>query len=241
MDEVWARLREPFPAEHIEWRIGRSGVKNGKPWAMVLAYVTNRAIMDRLDEVVGPDNWWNEYQKAPVADGMMCGLSICLPDGRIVTKWDGAEKTDVEPLKGCISGAMKRAAVLLGIGRYLYDLEEGFANIHEGGRFRGAAKDPADPKKRITFKWDPPPLPEWALPPKRENKTDRERDALLKWIRTQYDAAPEEMEIRIDGGISPMKAYVRGVAEEMKGNYALARLVADAISETTGERFTPPA
>ena len=39
-------LNEPFPVEDIEWRIQQSGDKNGKPWAMVLAYVTNRAIME---------------------------------------------------------------------------------------------------------------------------------------------------------------------------------------------------
>ena len=42
-------------------------------------------------------------------------------------KWDAAENTQVEAVKGGRSGAMKRAAVQWGIGRYLYNLEEGFA------------------------------------------------------------------------------------------------------------------
>ncbi|EPF6937558.1 Rad52/Rad22 family DNA repair protein, partial [Salmonella enterica subsp. enterica serovar Typhimurium] len=38
-------LDEPFAAEDIEWRIQQSGkTRDGKLWAMVLAYVTNRAI-----------------------------------------------------------------------------------------------------------------------------------------------------------------------------------------------------
>ena len=45
------RLRDPFAPGDIEWRVQTAGEKNGKPWARVLAYVTNRAIMDRLDEV----------------------------------------------------------------------------------------------------------------------------------------------------------------------------------------------
>ena len=50
-----ARLRDPFAPEDIEWRVQQAGEKNGRPWARVLAYVTNRAIMERLDEVVGPE------------------------------------------------------------------------------------------------------------------------------------------------------------------------------------------
>ena len=75
-----------------------------------------------------------------------------------ITKWDGAENTDVEGVKGGLSGAMKRAAVQWGIGRYLYGLEETFAIINERGRFRGRTKD------QKPFRWDPPELPEWALP-----------------------------------------------------------------------------
>ena len=43
-------LKNCFPAEDIEWRVQRSG-KTGKGyWAVVLAYVTNRAIQQRLDD-----------------------------------------------------------------------------------------------------------------------------------------------------------------------------------------------
>jgi hypothetical protein len=155
-------LKKPFPADEIEWRIGRSGVKpDGSPWAMVLAYVTNRAIMDRLDTVCGPENWCNRFDKAPDG-GVMCGISIRIGE-EWVTKWDGAENTDIEGVKGGLSGAMKRSGVQWGIGRYLYGLEEGFANIHEKGRFRAKAK--SNSGQEVKFKWDPPALPGWALPP----------------------------------------------------------------------------
>ena len=60
-------LKKPFPVDDLEWRIQRSGIgnKTGKPWAMVLCYITNRAIQDRLDEVCGPENWKNEYLPGP--------------------------------------------------------------------------------------------------------------------------------------------------------------------------------
>lgn len=150
-----SKLAEPFPASDVEWRVGRAGEKNGKVWAMCLAYITNRAIMERLDEAVGPENWCNEFREAPHG-GVLCGISIRVDDGW-VTKWDGAENTDIEGVKGGLSGSMKRAGVQWGIGRYLYNLEEGWANVHPNGAHSGKA----DGK---WFKWDPPELPTWALP-----------------------------------------------------------------------------
>lgn len=151
-----SRLGEPFPETDIEWRIQQCGEKNGRAWALVIAYVTNRAIQHRLDEVVGPENWKNEFLPGPCG-GVMCGLSIRIGD-EWVTKWDGAENTDVEGVKGGFSAAMKRAAVQWMIGRYLYALEETFAVISERGRHRGRTKD------QKVFRWDPPALPDWALP-----------------------------------------------------------------------------
>lgn len=150
------KLKEPFYPEDIEWRVQASGEKDGKVWARVLAYVTNRAIMDRLDAAVGPANWMNEYQKAPDG-GVMCGLSIKIA-GEWVTKWDGAENTNIEGVKGGLSGAMKRAAVQWGIGRYLYKLEAGFANIDPAGAHSDKLKN------GNWFRWNPLPLPEWAVP-----------------------------------------------------------------------------
>ena len=147
-------LKKPFSAQDIEWRVQRSGFKNGKVWAMVLAYVTNRAIMDRLDETVGPQGWCNKFEPGPNG-GIVCGLSIKVGD-EWITKWDGADNTGIEAIKGGLSTAMKRSAVQWGIGRYLYDLDVVFANVHEGGAHSGKLKDDT------WFKWDPPPLPEWA-------------------------------------------------------------------------------
>jgi hypothetical protein len=167
---AWEKLKAPFPADQIEWRIGRSGEKNGKVWATCLAYLNNRAIMDRLDNVAGPANWKNEYVPGPTG-GVLCGISIRVlrdygdPQTEATTyewvcKWDGAENTDIEAVKGGISDSMKRAAVQWGIGRYLYHLDEGFAEISENGKFRAQTKD------KKPFRWNPPQLPAWALPAK---------------------------------------------------------------------------
>ena len=60
MCELSRKLQAPFSSEDVEWRAQRSGVRNGKPWAMMLAYITNRAIQQRLDEIFGVMGWKND-------------------------------------------------------------------------------------------------------------------------------------------------------------------------------------
>ena len=159
--ERLGKLRLPFAAEDIEWRVQRSGMKDGRPWAMVLAYVTNRAIMDRLDYVLGPENWCNRFEGGPDG-GIVCGISIRIGD-EWVTKWDGADNTAVEAVKGGLSSSMKRAAVQWGIGRYLYRLEPMWADFNDNGKNRDGIKT-GEGDKKLWFKWDGPRLPPWALP-----------------------------------------------------------------------------
>lgn len=151
-------LSKPFPASDIEWRVGRCGTNNNQVWAMVLAYINARAVMDRLDDVVGIGNWKDRYWTEGKA--VMCGLSIKIGD-EWIEKIDGAEETDIEAVKGGLSSALKRAAVKWGIGRYLYNLEEGFAKIVDKNA-KGATY--AKTKEGTVFYWLPPELPKWALP-----------------------------------------------------------------------------
>ena len=91
LKKIQRELKQPFSSHDLEWRVQQSGIgKNGKPYAMVLAYVTNRAIMNRLDEVVGIENWRNEFLPLPnsIGEGALCGISLKI-DGEWVTKYDG--------------------------------------------------------------------------------------------------------------------------------------------------------
>lgn len=130
------QLQQPFAPEDIEWRVQQAGMKKtNEPWVKVLAYVTNRAIQARLDDLFSPFGWRNEYKDAPCG-GVMCGISIKSDDGEWITKWDGAEQTQVEAVKGGLSASMKRAAVQWGIGRYLYSLDSSWAVCYSDP-FRG--------------------------------------------------------------------------------------------------------
>ena len=125
------RLDEYFPASSIKWKPIAVSRKTSK--ALAAGYVDNRAIMRRLDEVCGKAGWKNQYQAGPNG-GIICGISIRCEDGW-VTKWDGADNTDIEPVKGGLSDSMRRAAVQWGIGRYLYDLPQQWVEVDERGRF----------------------------------------------------------------------------------------------------------
>lgn len=129
MSEIFDQLAAPFSIDEIEWRIGATSGDKSK--GMALAYIDARAVMDRLDKVVGPDKWQRRY---PFANGKTC-CEIGIKTGDDwVWKADGAGDTDHEGIKGAFSDAFKRAAVNWGIGRYLYDLEAPWIPIEQKGR-----------------------------------------------------------------------------------------------------------
>lgn len=135
-------LKVPFPVNKIHWRVGATTGDKSK--GIALAYIDARDVMGRLDEVCGPENWQCEY---PFEGCCRIGIKI---DGEWVWKSNGAGKTDFEGEKGQYSDAFKRAAVLWGVGQYLYDLPNEWVPIKQQGRsyvINGVPK-----------------LPDWATP-----------------------------------------------------------------------------
>lgn len=190
------KLAEPFPAGDIEWRVARAGVdKKEKVYCMVLAYITARAISNRLDEVVGPANWCNTpLQVNEVRVGvwaMQVGISIWIND-RWVTKYDVSESTNIEPAKGGFSGAMKRAGAQWGVGRYLYALSETFAETSEsGGKGWEYARLP-EKQGGGSYYWKPPILPAWALPSETDSPVTQAQVNELKKLWMQKFAPTEK-------------------------------------------------
>lgn len=165
-EELMKKLQEPFPMEDIEWRVQRGIINgNGEKRVIVVPYVQNRAVQNRFDTIVGIENWKNEYERWG-QNGVLCGISIKFGD-EWVTKFDGAEDTDFESIKGGISGASKRAAVCWGVGRYLYDLSEVWVDLKERGKnYANVKVKKGNQEQWIKGYWDEPKLPIWALPNK---------------------------------------------------------------------------
>lgn len=152
MNDKMIALQKPFAIEDIEFRVGSTSADKSK--GIALAYLTNRAIMKRLDDIFGPFGWKNEYREWK-GNSQLCGISIKY-EGEWITKWDGADDSATEAIKGGLSDAMKRAAVQWGIGRYLYQLDQMWVPLKPQGRSHVMVNEPR--------------LPQWALPEGYEQK-----------------------------------------------------------------------
>lgn len=122
-------LAAPFPPEEVSWRLG--SVSKDKLRGMALAYLDARNVMDRLDDVCGPSLWQATYPHANAKT--VCSIGILCGE-HWVWKTNGAGDSDIEAEKGAMSDAFKRAAVLWGIGRYLYTLESPWVEVEEIGK-----------------------------------------------------------------------------------------------------------
>ena len=143
-------LSAPFEPREIKFK--PQMVKNNK--ALAIAYVDVRLIEDRLDEVLGVENWQDDYEILP--DGSVtCKLRINL-GGQWITKMDVGSPSEQpdggDRLKAAFSDALKRTAVKFGIGRYLYRLPAQWVDY--------------DPMKKQIVR--PPQLPAFALPAAKE-------------------------------------------------------------------------
>lgn len=112
--DLFAALASPFEANEV-----KSRTQAGRQ----LHYITARVAMNRLDDVLGPESWWDRYRPGG-ENSVVCALTIRLPDGTELTKEDvggAAGMADAgDDDKSQYSDAFKRAAVKFGCGRYLY-------------------------------------------------------------------------------------------------------------------------
>jgi len=163
MHELIQKLKRPFPPDKVHWRIGSTNLKDAKgtdnqlkwgekPVGQAMCYIDSRDVMKRLDEVC-PMEWQNRYSHA--SNGVfICEIGILIRDELSCEQWmwrsNGAGETQFEAEKGGMSDAFKRAAVMWGIGQYLYKIPPRWINISRKGR---------DWRLNNT-----PGMPDWATP-----------------------------------------------------------------------------
>ena len=127
-EELRAVLSAPFSSSDIEWRVSATNAEKTK--GLAVPYVTNRAIQNRLDDPVGIDGWYNDFRPWKNGSAQLCGISIFFPQlEQCLTKWDGADDSEFESVKGGLSDSMKRAAVEWSIGRYLYGMTQVWVTV----------------------------------------------------------------------------------------------------------------
>lgn len=143
-------LKQPFDTRFLKVRIGARTKDKSK--GIALFYLDSREVQKRLDEVCGIDGWRSEMQET--SEGVLCTISIRMPNGEWVSRTDGGEKSQVAPFKGACSDALKRAAAQFGIGRYLYYVPNSWHSLLNDGKIFADIDSVRDS------------LPEWALPSK---------------------------------------------------------------------------
>lgn len=121
MTNIMESLQAEFPFEQLGWKITNTFESQGRFFAYVAPFVDARAIQDRFDEVFGIDNWQVSYEKWG-EKATKCTISVFLNE-RWISKEDGSEESDYSSVKGGFSNSLKRAAVLWGVGRYLYNIK----------------------------------------------------------------------------------------------------------------------
>lgn len=174
VEEMMWLLKRPFPADKIHWRVGstnqkaeakRTGDQRAKPTkGIALGYIDARDAMGRLDEVVGPADWQDRYPWSE-SGKLCCEIGIRI-NGEWRWKANGAGDTNMEADKGAFSDAFKRAAVMWGIGRYLYALPNEWTELNERGQLK-----------------EKPALPDWAVPNEFQSKQERD-----KWVTAMHQA-----------------------------------------------------
>jgi len=157
-------LKRPVGMADIKWRQA-SAETSAK--VKMLGYIDARYVMDRLDECAGATNWSNEYME--IKDRIFCRITINFPSGKTISKMDCGAETRFEQEKGVVSDALKRTAVLFGIGRDLYSLPDYWAETNAIGKTSYGWQPPnslPQPKKSQTEPGDgvtisaQPPVPE---------------------------------------------------------------------------------
>jgi hypothetical protein len=184
--DLFAALAAPFENHEVKLRAAYNGRQ--------LHYITARTAMNRLDSVLGPENWWDDY--VPSNDSILCRLTIRLPDGSTVTKSDAGGYAGMETRnrngemvrdeendgKSGFSDAFKRAAAKFGVARYLYrDGVPNFVREREPG-VDSLPGQPAQPAASEPANQAAPAAPPQA--PAR-NGLPRSGKALFAWTKDQ--------------------------------------------------------
>lgn len=163
MTEMWSKLAEPFPDSEVKQRPGsatwnhrdecqKNRCRETKDPAkhMQFSYIDARAVMQRLDDVLTPSGWDFTSSVIPGTDVVYGTLTVA---GKVRGDYGYPNSDhDEEPIKAASSDALKRAAVMFGIGRHLYS-----DNSPGTGRAVPSPVRPAAPSRPVIVKDDGDP------------------------------------------------------------------------------------
>lgn len=134
--EDLTKLRKPIKNK---WRVANKIETQSGLYVNMVAYIDARDVQERLDDVLGAQNWQIEYYN--VKNTLFCRIGIKIGD-EWIWKSDAGSPTKIEQEKGEASDAFKRAAVQWGINRVSYL----FPTIRLKAKLYGKQAYPVDDK-----------------------------------------------------------------------------------------------
>jgi len=129
MAQVKKILEAPFPSNKVQWRVGT--LSRDKSKGTLLAYIDWSTVAARLDELLTVGVTWKNDYPSQTDKGIVSRITLILPDGSEVSRENGSEWTDTQAFKGGISGALKRAGAMFGIGKPLYEMESPWVKLQD--------------------------------------------------------------------------------------------------------------
>lgn len=130
--EACKKFSLPVSPSEIQWLIGFGHKGDNTP---LLAHINARVVMDRLKDCFPVGEYktdftpFNYISKNGQDSAVKFTISF-LVDGNWISFSDVDSTGQVEPIKSAVSGASKRAAVWVGLGRELYD----FPKVYLSGK-----------------------------------------------------------------------------------------------------------
>lgn len=231
-NEIIKRLHEPFGPKEIEWKI--QVTSQDKKRGMAVAYMDARAVQKRLDEVVGAFNWKNVYSLWH-DNSQICGISIFNDDrNEWITKFDGAENSDIEPIKGGLSDSFKRAATVWGIGRYLYEIDGVWVEIEPKGKSFAIKQNQYG---KLENEYNNAVNRIFSLKPDQQT-TNVETAALVSEYKVQSikpsGKSSQVLEL-IDNNGGTVKAYIKAADQSIKAGAKLSNVRIETKSSNYGD------
>lgn len=169
-------LKEPFEPQFVHWRVQSNFVNKGQKAAFVVPYLDARRVEERLDDVLGPEQWQATYEEMEIGGAVIVKCSLKMFDSEkqnIVLRQDYGEEEIVDYNNNALltakAQAFKRACSAFGLGRYLYlDAEEEYVELKESHKGLENAVDARlefdDDDWTTTYYFERPTLPDRALP-----------------------------------------------------------------------------
>lgn len=121
-----AILTQPFPHETLGIKI--QALSKDKTKAMLICYLQHTDVMGRLDKI--DPCWYNQKisltgEKTDAGMWFICEMTLTLKGVTRINIGEGNTE------KAAYSDALKRCAMLFGVGRYLYDSDQAWVPYNE--------------------------------------------------------------------------------------------------------------